>query len=401
MAGSIGDVGKGLYGKLLKPRLFSYPNFLGENLRRDGIVDYHSNQSYFDSQHSTEAGHPVGVFDTDRGAMDNRMKNLEEKSDPFIMFEFIKIDHNKGDDSGLGEKFVEYGGKIINLGKGDGVVRKFDTSQMHPSEGVIKSSADSKGDSLLDKAIETASNITAENAKDSIRKAFQSWRPKKISGDTIVLYMTPAINIAESVNYHEDTRMLASALEGYLESEEGWLNSLSASDATTLAVTSAAAIGGIVGNVLGKTISTVLGGSLGDAIKGEAEIRRGKTRNPNEYIRYQNTALRNFNFDFKFLPDTPEESVTCKNIIKSFRQNMHAHKESDLTIQVPSTCIVSFHGIKDIIQLPPLVVNNVTTTYGPTGATRFAEDKRPVEMNFSVGLQEIQPIYEQDVIAGY
>jgi len=380
----------------MQGKLFSYPNFLGENLRRDGVVDYHSNQSYFESQHSTDS---IGVFDTDRGAMDNRMKNLEEKSDPFIMFEFIKIDHTKGDDSGIGEKFKEFGGKIINLGKGDG--KTFDTSQMHPTEGVIKSSKEAEGGSLLDSAIETASNITAENAKESIRKAFQSWRPKKISGDTIVLYMTPAINIAESVNYHEDTRMLASAIEGFLESDEGWLNSMSASDATTLAVTSAAAIGGIVGNVLGKTVSTLLGGAMGDAIKGEAEIRRGKTRNPNEYIRYQNTSLRNFNFDFKFLPDTPEESVTCKDIIKSFRQNMHAHKESDLTIQVPSTCIVSFHGIKDIIQLPPLVVNNVTTTYGPTGATRFAEDKRPVEMNFSVGLQEIQPIYEQDVIAGY
>ena len=380
----------------MQGKLFSYPNFLGENLRRDGVVDYHSNQSYFESQHSTDS---IGVFDTDRGAMDNRMKNLEEKSDPFIMFEFIKIDHTKGDDSGIGEKFKEFGGKIINLGKGDG--KTFDTSQMHPTEGVIKSSKEAEGGSLLDSAIETASNITAENAKESIRKAFQSWRPKKISGDTIVLYMTPAINIADSVNYHSDTLMVASAIEGFLESDEGWLNSMSASDATTLAVTSAAAIGGIVGNVLGKTVSTLLGGAMGDAIKGEAEIRRGKTRNPNEYIRYQNTSLRNFNFDFKFLPDTPEESVTCKDIIKSFRQNMHAHKESDLTIQVPSTCIVSFHGIKDIIQLPPLVVNNVTTTYGPTGATRFAEDKRPVEMNFSVGLQEIQPIYEQDVIAGY
>jgi hypothetical protein len=320
-----------------------------------------------------------------------RLDKLEsgDNSEPFIMFEFIKIDHDKGDDSTLSYTFLDMAEKLENAG-----------SALAAEGGVTKSLKNIAG-TMIDK--ETYKGIAA-NASEAFKNIYKSWRPKKYLGDTIVLYMTPGISIADSVSYHEDTRKLASMLEGIVEKGVGtYLNEQSASDVATLGVSAAAWIGGLAADKFGggSFWKTMLGASMADAVKGEAEILRGKTVNPNEYLRFKSTPLRNFNFEFKFLPDTPDESDECRDIIKSFRSNMHAHKESDITIQVPSTCIVSFHGIKDMIQLPPLVVTTCTTSYSPTVQARFKGTKQPVEMNISLGLQEIRPIYDTDVIAGY
>ena len=371
---------------------YSYPKYHGQGLSK-GIYNWNSSQEYFDNVNK-RGDEMVGILEIDRGAADDRMTRLDklesgDNSEPFIMFEFIKIDHDKGDDSTLSNTFLDMAETLENAGSA------------LAEDGSLLKGAQKVAGTMLD--AETYKGIAAK-AGEAFKNVYKSWRPKKYLGDTIVLYMTPGISIADSVSYHEDTRKLASMLEGIVEKGVGtYLNEQSASDVATLGVSAAAWIGGIVADKAGggNVAGTIFGASVADAIKGEAEILRGKTVNPNEYLRFKSTPLRNFNFEFKFLPDTPDESDECRDIIKSFRSNMHAHKESDITIQVPSTCIVSFHGIKDMIQLPPLVVTTCTTSYSPTVQARFKGTKQPVEMNVSLGLQEIRPIYDTDVIDGY
>ena len=371
---------------------YSYPKYHGQGLSK-GIYDWNSSQEYFDNVNKEGDG-MVGILEVDRGAADDRMTRLDklesgDNSEPFIMFEFIKIDHDKGDDSTLSNTFLDMAETLENAGSA------------LAEDGSLLKGAQKVAGTMLD--AETYKGIAAK-AGEAFKNVYKSWRPKKYLGDTIVLYMTPGISIADTVSYHEDTRKLASMVEGIVKDGVGtYLNEQSASDVATLGVSAAAWIGGIVADKAGggNVAGTIFGASVADAIKGEAEILRGKTLNPNEYLRFKSTPLRNFNFEFKFLPDSPDESNECRDIIKSFRSNMHAHKESDITIQVPSTCIVSFHGIKDMIQLPPLVVTTCTTSYSPTVQARFKGTKQPVEMNVSLGLQEIRPIYDTDVLAGY
>ena len=382
---------------------YSYPNYLGQDLRKDGIVNWNSNYDY-----AMEVNHAgadeIGILERDRKFADRRTENLLDPgtTDPFIMFEFVKIDHNSdGSDTTSQTIAKKIGGLVGDRFAAPSWKMRDSDSGLDDLNTNMKTTEEKEKQSLLENAAAMMKMLTT---------AYKSWKPKKIPGDTIVLYMTPGISIADSISYDEDTRKLAAVIEE-LDSVnlKDHMTGQGANDMTTLAISAAAGIGAAAGNILSKVlpggaitgmVSTLLGGSVADAIKGEAEMRRGATMNPNEYIRYKSTPLRNFSFDFKFLPDTPEESIHCKNIIKSFRKNAHATKASSITIEIPSTCIVSFHGIKDIVQLPPLVVTSVNTTFSPTAVTRFT-DKRPVEMNFSVSLQEIQPIYSGDVEAGY
>ena len=378
---------------------YSYPKYHGQGLSK-GIYNWNSSQEYFDNVNK-RGDEMVGILEIDRGAADDRMTRIDglesgDNSEPFIMFEFIKIDHNKGDDSTLSSTFLNMANQLENY-----VSKK--VSGEDSVVGQIVDDATTAAKTAIGAEDKFMQNL-AKKAGEAFKNIYKNWRPKKYLGDTIVLYMTPGISIADTVSYHEDTRKLASMVEGIVEKGVGtYLNEQSASDVATLGVSAAAWIGGIVADKAGggNVAGTIFGASVADAIKGEAEILRGKTLNPNEYLRFKSTPLRNFNFEFKFLPDTPDESDECRDIIKSFRSNMHAHKESDITIQVPSTCIVSFHGIKDMIQLPPLVVTTCTTSYSPTVQARFKGTKQPVEMNVSLGLQEIRPIYDTDVLAGY
>ena len=382
---------------------YSYPNYLGQDLRKDGIVNWNSNYDY-----AMEVNHAgadeIGILERDRKFADRRTENLLDAgtTDPFIMFEFVKIDHNSDGSDTTSQKIAKKIGGLV--GEKTGTMSTDASGLEGLNKEASKTTEYQEKQSVLDKAKDSAQMFKL------LSTAYKSWKPKKIPGDTIVLYMTPGISIADNISYDEDTRKLAAVIEE-LDSVKlkDHMTGQGANDMTTLAISAAAGIGAAAGNLLSKVlpggaitgmVSTLLGGSVADAIKGEAEMRRGATMNPNEYIRYKSTPLRNFSFDFKFLPDTPEESIHCKNIIKSFRKNAHATKASSITIEIPSTCIVSFHGIKDIVQLPPLVVTSVNTTFSPTAVTRFT-DKRPVEMNFSVSLQEIQPIYSGDVEAGY
>ena len=58
----------------------------------------------------------------------------------------------------------------------------------------------------------------------------------------------------------------------------------------------------------------------------EMQRATGKVLNPNELLRYQNTALRTFSFSWTILPDSENESKQAAGLIKFFRKSAHAKK---------------------------------------------------------------------------
>ena len=122
--------------------------------------------------------------------------------------------------------------------------------------------------------------------------------------------------------------------------------------------------------------------------------------NPNEYMAYQSTGMRQFTFTWTFLPDNEIESIAAKDIIRTFRKAAHATKNDMMTLNVPDHVVVSFHGAKDMIGLPPLVIESVNVTYNPNNSSFFRKNNSPVEVGLSVGLKEITPIYKDDVERG-
>jgi hypothetical protein len=148
-------------------------------------------------------------------------------------------------------------------------------------------------------------------------------------------------------------------------------------------------------------MGAITGGAAAGIIGNEIQRHTGEKMNPHEYMAYQNTSMRTFTFSWTFLPDNADESKECAAIIKQFRLAAHATRNDYITLTVPDHLVVSFHGAKDMIQMPPVVIESVGVTYNPNNSSFFKHNNSPVEIALSVGLKEIAPIYKADVEHGW
>ena len=234
---------------------------------------------------------------------------------------------------------------------------------------------------------------------------------------SIAMYMPTDIQINDTVGYSEESRQISAALEDFGTSDK--FNNATMFNPTTIA----AGAGGVnwLANTAGKSsnsliannsitkwlgkgnvgLSSLLGYGVGGVLSDEMQRHHGSALNPNEYMAYQNTPMRSFSFAFNFLPDSLQESIDATKIIKEFRMAAHAEKTDNLTVRVPDHCIVSFHGAADMIQLPPVVIESVNVTYNPNNTSFFKHNNAPVEINLSVTLKEIAPIFKGDVERGF
>lgn len=267
-------------------------------------------------------------------------------------------------------------------------------------------------------------NMEVEGASmnGAIRKDFSkaTWdQPykQKIEG-VVALYMTPAISVNDSVNYDEKSRTLIAGWDMWKDGS-GLTGDLSGEDVAALAAEHAEWVGAGVGGGIAWAaekvpglskfftgpLSKILGagavGTIAGAAGNEYLFNRGLAANPNQYMQYKSTNLRTFEYSFKMMPNSKAESVACKNIIKQFRTSLHAKKKSGLTLHAPEQVVITYHGAENMPLIPPLNLTAVNVTYNPNSASFFKVDNAPVEIDLSITLQEIHPLYRDNVAGGF
>ena len=225
---------------------------------------------------------------------------------------------------------------------------------------------------------------------------------------SVALYMPTDIQINDTMVYNEDTRKIGALAEAILDGEAQMgdvLNKqviLDPAVLTLLAAGTAYAADKVgVGSSTATAITALTTYGIGDIMQTELQRSTGKILNPNELLRYQQTSLRSFTFNWTFLPDNEFESNEATDIIKMFRKAAHATKNSSTLITVPDHVVTSFHGAKDMIQLPPCYIESVNVTYNPNVSSFFKRNNAPVEIGLGITLKEIVPIYADDVEGGF
>ena len=336
-----------------------------------------------------------------------RMDNLSQlTNEPYMMFEFMKVDGTPNKNT---NGFKQQGKKGFNW-----------TASFLKSNagGVIGIAADALNQTNTvgrgtnrENAIMTAAggqNAAILNAKNMNGKAFEASKGlieayttpvRRTYTGSICLYMPTGIEITDAVAYNDDTRQFAAGLNemvgggGY----DAFNNKavLASQQAISVYGAAMAKLGG------GAMLGALAGYGVGDIIATEMQRSTGALLNKNEFAAYGSTPLRSFTFNWTILPDSEQESDQAAGLIKFLRESMHATKNDQVTITVPDHCIVSFHGSKDMIQLPPVVVENVGVTYNPNNSSFFRKNNSPVEIGLTVTLKELSPLYRDDVKAGY
>ena len=333
-----------------------------------------------------------------------RMTAIDEAThEPYMLFEFMKIREDKAEakisekTESLGTSFLYYIGR-----NHDGNIFNQDSSRSvgyNSQDEETKKQADLDiANSWVDKSIRKVSSWF----KDLVNTAERDYI------GSCALYMPTDIQINDQMVYNEDTRKIGALMEAISKGEAkvgDVLNQQVILDPTVLTMLTAGAayasdkIG--FGSSTITAVTALASYGVGDIMQTELQRSTGKIMNPNELLRYQQTALRSFTFNWIFLPDNEYESNQATNIIKMFRKAAHATKQSSTMITVPDHVVVSFHGAKDMIQIPPCYIESANVTYNPNVSSFFKRNNAPVEIGFSLTLKEIVPIYSDDVEGGF
>ena len=375
--------------RTMAPFNLKYPSTVGEGF--DSETNYNSNES---SEYAKlrSTGEQTGIH--------------QDAIEPFMFFEFMTLMTTNNTNPDSYTKLNEAKWKDQNLGgTKDSQYAQSWASIIEMSQKTEEREID--GETVIQKTHNAEELFTEFKA----RKGYLDPAIRVYDG-SVALYMPTDIQVNDSVLYNDNSRKTFGTIGGLTTDA---LNM----DSAKAAATSKAGVGA-AGATLGKGLETlfkksssaalksfggVVGGLAGvagaDVIGDEYQRSTGKASNAHEYMAYGSTGMRTFSFTWTFLPDSKAESQSATDIIKHFRMAAHATKNDVVTINVPDHVVVSFHGSKDMIQLPPLVIETVNVVYNPNNSSFFRHGNAPVEIGLTVSFKEIVPIYRADVMAGY
>ena len=132
----------------------------------------------------------------------------------------------------------------------------------------------------------------------------------------------------------------------------------------------------------------------------------GQIFNPNLELLFNGPSLRSFSFSFKFTPRSPSESNQCKQIIRSFKQNMAPKLGGDtvggssIFMKTPNLFELRYRKGNDdhpfLNKFKQCFLTNMSVNYTGEGVYATYDDATPISMQLNLSFKEIEPIYFDD-----
>ena len=207
------------------------------------------------------------------------------------------------------------------------------------------------------------------------------------TGQTVCLYMPPAIQINDSMAYDSvDTKGLSEAIASLVGSGGSTAEQLIAGGGANL----------VANHLLSKYSKT--GGVLSGAVT-NALIASGQITNPATKLLFRGPALRQIQLDFKLVPTSKDEAKEITKIISCFRQAAYPGIDASslgALYTIPNLFNIKF-AFRNSNSVNPYMIHykrcyltQVTTTYNGSGVAAFYKDGSPVETNLTLTFQETE-----------
>ena len=128
---------------------------------------------------------------------------------------------------------------------------------------------------------------------------------------------------------------------------------------------------------------------------------------------FNGVIVREFAFQFKMIPTSPEEGEAIKKIVKFFRKELYPRAfrvpiggvaEASLGFNFPNAFKIKFNfKNSENLNVPKLLecyLRNVSHTINPTGGG-FKNDGKPNEVDLTLTFVEHRAIEQQDIEKGF
>jgi hypothetical protein len=159
---------------------------------------------------------------------------------------------------------------------------------------------------------------------------------------------------------------------------------------TDVAKSGLAALPGIIG----KSANFVLGSDIGKLAMRSAGI----ALNPNQQVMFDGLKLREFSFEFNFMPKSRKESETVRQIIKDFKYYSRPTTKKDsygFIFVPPSIFKIRFQFLNRenvwVNKIADSVITNVSVDYGPNGWSTH-QDGSPINIKMKLDFKELSLI---------
>ena len=143
-------------------------------------------------------------------------------------------------------------------------------------------------------------------------------------------------------------------------------------------------------------------------LRNAASLALGVTVNPNTRTLFTGVGIRQFSFQFKFIPTSQAESIIVEKIIRHLREQAYPEVfdvgDENLPIgyKFPKVFKISFKHRKQVAKIPKLefcYLRQVQHVYNPTGPS-FHVDGRPNEVDVTLLFSEIRALNRKDIQRG-
>jgi len=224
------------------------------------------------------------------------------------------------------------------------------------------------------------------------------------TGDSVTLYIPTNVSVSDSLRYESvSTGLVGAVMEKGVDNLTGDdIAAIAFQNAEAIAGVAGAAVGGKVGSTLGAVVGTGGLASVVGNIKSEVSKTRQRVMNPREFMLFRAPTIRQFGYNFTFIPKSENEAQSIPSIIRFFRQAAYPTLHSGgIDYIFPDAFSVKFGNTNSIIKVPELVCIAVNVIYNPNSVSYYRLDNMPVEITLQLSFQELKPIDQSMVAQGY
>jgi hypothetical protein len=130
----------------------------------------------------------------------------------------------------------------------------------------------------------------------------------------------------------------------------------------------------------------------------------GQVLNPNMELLFKGVGLREFSFNFDFVPKDPNEAGVVKDIIRTFKTSMAPRSSAGggngLFISAPNVFVLEYksggRSHPFLNRFKPMAMKGMSVNYTGSGTYAVYNDSTPIHMKLSLNFQELNPIYFED-----
>jgi len=230
---------------------------------------------------------------------------------------------------------------------------------------------------------------------------------KRFKGDTVKLYLPPAIQVQDGVNFENAELGVRGG---------GAVNAMEAGGETTLAdiakdTLALGSVNKIVAAMQNEDVArAVVSGVSSMSSRGQNVVNTAlqTTLNPNIRAVFRSVNLREHSFAFKFVPRSQAEAQEVRNIIDWFRMSLYPESTAPVgnlkvAYKFPNKMLIRMkYGINTdlVTQYLPCHMINMTTNYNPSNMS-FYYDGEFQEIDLTLNFREYRTLSKEDIQNGF